>query len=80
MIIKHFPGILFPSFQPSLCHHLLTCNRHIIHRDLNPQTIAVCPNRTLSQKTLAPTSIEGTSLGMAPELVPEHPYTETIDV
>lgn len=64
---------------------------HIIHRDLKPQNILISSNgsvkvcdfgfaRALSQTTLMLTSIKGTPLYMAPELVQEHPYNESIDI
>ncbi|KAH0792668.1 AGC family protein kinase [Histomonas meleagridis] len=64
---------------------------HIIHRDIKPQNILVCANesvklcdfgfaRALSANTIVLTSIKGTPLYMAPELVQEQPYDEKIDI
>ena len=64
---------------------------HIIHRDLKPQnilvsekgTIKICDfgfARALSSNTLVLTSVKGTPLYMAPELVQEQPYDEKVDI
>ena len=63
----------------------------IIHRDMKPQNILISAHgsikicdfgfaRALSQTTLVLTSIKGTPLYMAPELVQEQPYNEKIDI
>ena len=63
----------------------------IIHRDMKPQNILISARgsikicdfgfaRALSQTTLVLTSIKGTPLYMAPELVQEQPYNEKIDI
>ncbi|KAH0787351.1 AGC family protein kinase [Histomonas meleagridis] len=63
----------------------------IIHRDIKPQNVLVCANgalkfcdfgfaRALSCTTLVLTSIKGTPLYMAPELVQEQPYDEKVDI
>ncbi|KAK8875654.1 serine/threonine protein kinase [Tritrichomonas musculus] len=64
---------------------------HIIHRDMKPQNILIAEHgalkicdfgfaRALSNTTLVLTSIKGTPLYMAPELVQEQPYDEKVDV
>lgn len=66
-------------------------DQHIIHRDLKPQNVLIVPKkivkicdfgfaRALSTTTVVLTSIKGTPLYMAPELVQEHPYDEKVDV
>lgn len=66
-------------------------DQHIIHRDLKPQNVLIVSKkivkicdfgfaRALSTTTLVLTSIKGTPLYMAPELVQEHPYDEKVDV
>ncbi|OHT04215.1 AGC family protein kinase [Tritrichomonas foetus] len=63
----------------------------IIHRDIKPQNVLIASNnslklcdfgfaRALSCTTLVLTSIKGTPLYMAPELVKEMPYDEKIDI
>lgn len=70
--------------------HYLHMNR-IIHRDMKPQNILIGKNgavkladfgfaRTLSQQTVVLTSIKGTPLYMAPELVQEQPYNLSVDL
>jgi fused len=70
--------------------HYLHHNR-IIHRDMKPQNILVGAGGTvklcdfgfarhMSAKTMVLTSIKGTPLYMAPELVQEKPYKETVDL
>ncbi|GAB4815111.1 hypothetical protein N2152v2_002157 [Parachlorella kessleri] len=70
--------------------HYLHTNR-IIHRDMKPQNILVSANgavklcdfgfaRAMSSSTLVVTSIKGTPLYMAPELVQEQPYNHTVDL
>lgn len=66
-------------------------SKRIIHRDLKPQNVLVNARgavklcdfgfaRALSCTTMVLTSIKGTPLYMAPELVQEHPYNEKVDV
>ena len=63
----------------------------IIHRDMKPQNILICTNgtvklcdfgfaRAMSSNTIVLTSIKGTPLYMAPELVQEQPYNHTVDL
>ena len=63
----------------------------IIHRDMKPQNILISANgivklcdfgfaRSMSTNTIVLTSIKGTPLYMAPELVQELPYNHTVDL
>lgn len=66
-------------------------SNRIIHRDMKPQNILIGENgsvkladfgfaRSMSYNTVVLTSIKGTPLYMAPELVQEKPYNRTADL
>ena len=66
-------------------------NNRIIHRDLKPQNILIGADgvvklcdfgfaRAMSSSSILLTSIKGTPLYMAPELVQEQPYNHSVDL
>ena len=66
-------------------------SKRIIHRDMKPQNILISSSgmvklcdfgfaRSMSTNTIVLTSIKGTPLYMAPELVQELPYNHTVDL
>ena len=70
--------------------HYLHTNR-VIHRDMKPQNVLVGANkvvklcdfgfaRSIRSQSMVMTSIKGTPLYMAPELVQEQPYNHTVDL
>ena len=82
--VRHVAGQLVAAL-----HHLH--GRRIIHRDMKPQNVLVAGGgvlklcdfgfaRSLSAATAVVTSVKGTPLYMAPELVRERPYDHRADL
>lgn len=77
------------AVQLVLALHYLHSHR-ILHRDMKPQNILLAKDgvklcdfgfaRAMSSDTLVLTSIKGTPLYMAPELIDEKPYDHTADL
>ena len=89
-VLQERPQIQNITSQLVSALHYIHANR-ILHRDMKPQNILLCKDgkvklcdfgfaRAMSTSTLVLTSIKGTPLYMAPEIVQERPYDHTADL
>eukprot|EP00898_Chlorokybus_atmophyticus_P002887 jgi/Chlat1/359/Chrsp10S00049 len=89
-VVMEFAQVQLIAKQLVRALHYLHSHR-IIHRDMKPQNILIGAHgqvklcdfgfaRAMSCNTMVLTSIKGTPLYMAPELVQEQPYNHTVDL